>query len=108
MQRVATEDALDAEPTSLQRAVALDRLKGVVRARRREATLRDHQMRDAHLVSTDHRHHREPRPATDAHVIRLTTSVNSARRTANGTVYAAGLARTTISTGDSTGRPWRL
>src|SRR5438094_8625321 len=99
MQRVATEDALDAEPTSLYRAVALDRLKGVVRARRREATLRDHQMRDAHLVSTDHRHHRAPRPATEFHVIRLTTPVNSARGRANGTVWAVGLARPPISTG---------
>ena len=82
VQRVATEDALDAEPASLQRAVALDRLQGVVRARRREATL-EHPMRDGHLVSTYREHHCEPRPATGAHVIRLTTAVNSARRTAN-------------------------
>src|SRR5437870_11040397 len=40
--------------------------------------------------------------------MRLTTSVNSARRTANEAAYATRFARTTRSTGGSDASVWRL
>src|SRR5207245_10146374 len=108
MQRVTAEDAFHAEPGSFERAVALDGLERVTRARRREPTLRDHQMRQRHLVAANQCHDGESRPAPDAHVVRLTTPLNSARSTANGAAQATPVARTTRSTGASEARALRL
>src|SRR2546422_5102160 len=108
MQRVTAEDAFHAEPASLERAVALDRLQRVTRAGRRVPTLRDHQMRQRHLVAANQCHDGESRPASDAHVMRLTTPPNSARSTANGAAYATRFTRTTRSTAGSDASAWRL
>src|SRR5260370_5301177 len=50
VQRVAAQDPFDAEPHPSERAVALHRFEVVARARRPEAALRDHQMRQRQLV----------------------------------------------------------
>src|SRR5438128_2276053 len=101
MERVAAEDPPYAQPASLERAVTLDRLICVVRARRRKATLREHQMRQRELVTADDGHGHPTRPTGRAHVIRVTEPVNSARRTAKGAAYAARFARTMTSTAGS-------
>src|SRR5437588_6290517 len=95
---MAAQDAFQAEPAPLGRTVALDGFKRVPRARRRETTLREHQMRERHLVCTNQRHDGAPRPTPHAHVMRLTTPVNSARRSAKEAAYAIRFARTTRST----------
>src|SRR2546430_8593688 len=50
MQRMTAQDAFQTEPAPLERAVAVDGVERVLRARRREPTLREHQMRERHLV----------------------------------------------------------
>src|SRR2546428_7025914 len=107
MQRLTAGDGFHAEQGPFERAVALDGLERVTRARRREPTLRDHQMRQRHLVAANQCHDGESRPAPDAHVMRLTTPLNSARSTANGAAYAPRVARTTRSTAGSDASAWR-
>src|SRR5437879_12799348 len=100
MQRVAAQDALHAQPTSFERTVTLDRLECVLRAAGREATLREHQMRQRHLVRADQSHGRAPRPATPTHVTRLTQAANSARRSAKEAAYGERFATTQRPTED--------
>src|SRR5437762_6458801 len=98
VQRVAAQDASDAEPNASHGAVALHRFVGVARARRHEATLREHQVRQRHLVDANQRHDGTPRPVPEIHVMRVTLVANSVRSCANGAAYAARFARTTRST----------
>src|SRR5207248_7354955 len=70
-------------------------------ARRHEATLREHQMRQRQLVDANERHDGAPRPAPEIHVRRVTLAATSARSRANGAAYAARFARTTRSTAGS-------
>src|SRR5690348_10680476 len=84
MERMAAENALDAEPRTFHGAVAFHRLECVPRARRHEATLRKHEMRQRQLVTTNEGHDDESRPALDVHVRRVTLSVKSARSAVNG------------------------
>src|SRR5437762_12220847 len=63
MQRVAAQDALHSQPASFEPTVTLDRLACVLRAAAREATLREHQMRQRPLVRTAQSHSRATRPA---------------------------------------------
>src|SRR5947207_7009369 len=95
---MATGHAFHAEPRPLQRPVARDRFEGVVRAAGSEPALGEHEVRERQLVAPDQTHHDNPGPATHVHVTCLTTSVSSARRTANGASYAERLERTTRST----------
>jgi ribosome biogenesis SPOUT family RNA methylase Rps3 len=44
MKRVTTEDSFQTQPTTAQRAIALDRIVGIAGAGGGEATLREHQM----------------------------------------------------------------
>src|SRR5436189_5524039 len=81
MQRMAAQDAFQTEPAPLERAVAVDGVERVLRARRREPTLREHQMRERHLVCANQRHHGASRPTPHAHMTRLTTALSSARST---------------------------
>src|SRR5687768_4599250 len=97
---MAFENALDAKPRAFQRAIALDRLIGVARARRFEATLREHQMRQRQLVPANACHYDQARQSLQPHgrhVSVSTTPANSARSTANEAVYAERLARITRS-----------
>src|SRR5205814_10694094 len=105
---MTAQDALQAEPAPLERAVALDGFKRVLRARRRETTLREDQMRERHLVRTNKRHDGPSRPAPHAHVTRLTMPVNSARRSAKEAVQAVRFARTRRTTAGRDARAWRL
>src|SRR2546426_823709 len=98
VQRVAAQDASDTEPNASHRAVALPRFVGVARARRHEATLREHQVRQRPLVDANQRHDGTPRPVPEIHVMRVTLVVNSVRSCANGAAYAVRFARTTRST----------
>src|SRR5437773_10778182 len=108
VQRVAAQDASDAEPNASHRAVALHRFVGVARARRHEATLREHQVRQRHLVDANQRHDGTPRPVPEIHVMRVTLVVNSVRSCANGAAYAVRFARTPRSTMGSEATGWRL
>src|SRR5690242_21724899 len=65
MERMAMENALDAEPRASQGAIAFHRFEGVARARRHEATLREHEMRQRQLVSADKRHDSETWPRSE-------------------------------------------
>src|SRR5712692_11323098 len=98
VQRVAAQDPLGAEPHPSERAVALHRFEGVARARRHEATLREHQMRERQLVHANERHDGTSRPVPEIQVMRVTLAVNSERSCANGAAYAVRFARTTRST----------
>src|SRR6266568_7236764 len=104
VKRVTPENAPHAEPTPLQGAVALDGDERITRARRLEAALREYQMRQRELVAADERHHDTTRHVTECHVSVLTTSVNSARRAANGAAYDTRFARMTKSIDGSWGR----
>src|SRR5204863_5424487 len=79
VQRMTAQDALQAEPAPLERAVALDGIERVLRARRHETTLREHQMRERHLVCANHAHGGPSRPTAHAHVSRLSTLLFSSR-----------------------------
>src|SRR5207244_12525213 len=105
---MTAEDALQAEPAPLERSVAADGFERVLRARRRETTLREHQMRERHLVCANHAHDRPSRPPSHAHVTRLTTPLSSARSTAKEAAYAMRFARTPSSiAGRAAGTPRR-
>src|SRR5438876_6496173 len=75
-----------------------DLFVGVARARRHEATLREHQVRQRQLVHANQRPDGTPRPVPEIHVMRVTLVVNSVRSCANGAAYAVRFARTTRST----------
>src|SRR5437016_3910690 len=94
---MTAEDALQAEPAPLERSVALDGFERVLRARRRETTLREHQLRECHLVCANHAHDGPSRPTSHAHVTRLTTLLSSARSTAKEAAYAMRVARPATS-----------
>src|SRR2546430_4174135 len=97
MQRMTAQDAFQTEPAPLERAVAVDGFERVLRARRREPTLREHQRRERHLVCANHAHDGPSRPTSHAHVTRLTTLLSSARSIAKEAAYAMRFARTTRS-----------
>src|SRR5256886_7248436 len=97
MQRVAPQDPPHAEPRAPHRPIALHRFVRIARARRLEAALCEHQVRQRRLIDANQAEDRTSRPATDAHVTRLTRSASSARSAANVAAYAARLARTTRS-----------
>ena len=98
MQRVTTQDPLDTEPRAAHGSVAFHGFEGVARAGRHEAALREHQVRQRHLVDANERHHGTPRPVPEIHAMRVTLAVNSVRSCANGAAYAVRFARTTRST----------
>src|SRR5207245_9425657 len=98
VQRVAAQDASDTEPNASHRAIALHRFVGVARARRHEATLREHQVRQRHLVDANQRHDGTPRPVPEIYVMRVTLVVNSVRSCAYGGAYAVCFADTSSPT----------
>ena len=102
VERMAFGDPLDAEPGASERAIALDGLVGVARARRLEPALRKDEMRQRELVATDQLHYDESRQSLQCHVSVSTTPVNSARSTANEAEYAERFARITRSISGST------
>src|SRR5437773_5600032 len=105
---MTAEDALQAEPAPLERSVAADGFERVLRARRRETTLREHQMRERHLVCANHAHDALPISTSHAHVTRLTTLLSSARSAAKEAAYAMRFARTTRSIAGSDASASRL
>src|SRR3989442_12399281 len=102
------QDALQAEPAPLERSVTLDGFERVLRARRRETTLREHQMRERHLVCANHAHDGPSRPTSHDHVTRLTTLLSSPRTTAKEAPYAMRFARTPRSLAGRDARRSRL
>ena len=83
MEWMTLENALDPKPGALERAVALDRLICVARARRLEPALGEDEVRERELVATDENHYGQPRQAFQSrHVSVSTAPVNSARSTA--------------------------
>src|SRR5437762_11986006 len=100
-------DELQAEPAPLERGVALDGFKRVLRARRRETTLREDQMRECHLVRTNQRHDGPSRPPPPAHVTRLTMPVNPSLTSPQQAVTAVPFARPTRSTAGRYASAWR-
>src|SRR6266568_4223371 len=61
MERMTFENPADSEPRAFERAMARDGLVGVARARRLEATLREHEVRQRELVATNESHYDRPR-----------------------------------------------
>jgi len=61
VERMAFENPLDPQPGAFERAVALDGLVGVARARRLEPTLREDEMRQRELVATNESHYDDAR-----------------------------------------------
>src|SRR5437016_5873375 len=98
VERMTLEDASDSKPAAFQRSIALDCFVRVARARRLEPALREHQMRQRELVSTDQCHYGPSGKSLQRHVSVSTAPVNSARSTANEAVYAERFARITRST----------
>src|SRR5947207_8842792 len=86
MERMTFENPADSEPRAFERAMARDGLVGVARARRLEATLREHEMRQRELVATNESHYDHARQSLQRHVSVSTTPVNSARSTAKEAV----------------------
>src|SRR6266513_627920 len=101
MEWMAFENALDPQPGASDRAVALDRLIGVTRARGDEPALCEDEMRQRELVATDELHYDKTRQSLQCHVSVSTAPVNSARSAANEAVYADRFARITRSTAGS-------
>src|SRR5207237_1264821 len=97
---MTAQDALQAEPAPLERSVTLDGFERVLRARRRETTLREHQMRERHLVCANHAHDGPSRPTSHAHVTRLTTPLSSARSIAKGDAPRPRVAQSIRAPGD--------
>src|SRR2546425_152098 len=81
MERMAFDNPADAEPRASERAMARDGLVGVARARRLEATLREHEMRQRELVPTNESHYDRARQSLQCHGSVSTAPVNSARST---------------------------
>src|SRR2546426_8550980 len=94
VERMAFENPLDPQPGAFERAVALDGLVRVARARRLETTLGEDEMRQRELVATNESHYDQAReslqppqpPQSPRHVSVSTAPVNSARSTANEAV----------------------
>src|SRR5690242_2586709 len=104
MKGMTPRHAADPQPGPLQGAVPLYSLISVTGAAGREATLREHQMRQRELIQADQAHDQKTGDSKNVHLILVAACASSSRSTAKVAAYASRRARTTRSTDGRSGR----